>query len=65
MDKMKERVIEVLEIAESLCDDFDIGFRDFSFEDIEYIAMETQMSIEDVCGILHIAVPNQFGLQGA
>jgi hypothetical protein len=65
MGKMKQRVIEVLEVADSLCDDFDVGYSDFSFEDIEYIAMETQMGVEDVCSILEIAVPDQFGLQGA
>lgn len=60
MGRMKDRVIEVLEIADSLCDDFDIGITDFSFDDIEYIAMETQMSIADVCEILEIAVPGEF-----
>jgi|LauGreDrversion4_2_1035121.scaffolds.fasta_scaffold1515675_2 hypothetical protein len=60
MGKIKNRVIEVLEVADSLCDDFDIGITDFSLDDIEYIAMETQMSIDDVCEILEIAVPGEF-----
>lgn len=60
MGRMKDRVIEVLEIADSLCDDFNIGITDFSFQDVEYIAMETQMSISDVCEILEIAVPDEF-----
>lgn len=65
MGKLKARVIEVLEIADSLVNDFDIGYGDFQFEDIEYIAMETQMSIGDVCGILGISIPDQFEPVGA
>jgi hypothetical protein len=63
MGKIKDRVIEVLEIADSLCDDFDIGYTEFSLDDIEYIAMEAQLSCSDVCSILDIAVPAEF--QGA
>jgi len=64
MGKMK-CVMEVMEIADSLCDDFDIGFSDFSLDDIEYIAMEAQLSLTDVCEILDIAMPTEFQTTGA
>jgi hypothetical protein len=52
MGKLKAKVIEIMEIAESLCDDFDIGYSDFSFEDIEYVAMEAQVDVDFVCEVL-------------
>ena len=64
MGKMKCEM-EVMEIADSLCDDFDIGFSDFSLDDIEYIAMEAQLSLTDVCEILDIAMPTEFQTTGA
>jgi hypothetical protein len=55
MGRLKDRVIEILEIADSLSDDFDIvSYSDFTIDDVEYIAMEAQVDCQFVCDVLSI-----------
>lgn len=57
MGKLKAKVIEIMEIADSLSDDFDIGsYSDFTIDDIEYIAMEAQVDEKFVCEALDIDI---------
>jgi hypothetical protein len=59
MGKMKNRVIDILEIADSLSDDFDINsYADFTVDDVEYIAMEAQVDVKFVCDVLEIKLEN-------
>jgi hypothetical protein len=57
MGKLKARAIEIMEIADSLSDDFDIGsYSDFTIDDVEYIAMEAQVDVQFVCDVLNIDI---------
>jgi hypothetical protein len=57
MGRLKDKVIEILEIADSLSVDFDIcDYADFTREDIEYIAMEAQVDEQFVCEALNIDI---------
>ena len=59
MGKMKNRVIDILEIADSLSDDFDINsYADFTVDDVEYIAMEAQVDVKFVCDVLQLKLEN-------
>lgn len=64
MGKLKNKAIEILEIADSLSDDFDIrNYADFTMDDVEYIALETQVDCEFVCEVLNINVDKLEGYE--